>query len=208
MGAAAAAWSILFRPANRPYLLGGVLVGLAMGTVLTVASALAAGWGTTRAPQVVAVTIPAGTAAEIAAGERSSPIPSTLRLVAGDTLLLHNGDVVSHRVGAYVIAPGATVAIPVVGGGGGTFFCSFHPSRSISLDVATPPDLRLLPLAALGFGLPIGGVLGALAALFRAWGDEGEGAVDPRRREASPHVGRRARVDGLLAGSPPAARGR
>lgn len=139
--------------------------GLLLGAGLSTASVLAAGDVFTRASEQVLVTIPAGTADRIARGEPGPAIPADLRFVAGDTFVLRNEDVAAHRIGGYVVAPGATLRVPLATADAGTFVCTFHPSGAIGLDVRGRPDPLSLILVTLLVGLPVGVVLAVVATV-------------------------------------------
>lgn len=154
--------------------------GLTIGGFLAGASWLAFSEGPVRAPEQVLVTIPADTAERIAAGTATSAIPADLQLVAGDTLVLRNEDAVSHRIGGYTVAPGATLSVPLAtaGGGtfrGGTFLCTFHPRGSIGLDVRDRAEPWSILPAVILLGLPIGIVVGAVGWVMRGL-DAADGA--------------------------------
>lgn len=140
--------------------------GVALGAFLAGASWMALSEGPVRAPELVLVTIPAGTAELIAAGAPAPGIPKDVRLVAGDTLVLRNDDVASHTIGGTTVAPGATLRVPVAAADGGTFLCTFHPSGSIGLDVRERPDLGSTLPAVVLLGLPIGLVIGAVSRVM------------------------------------------
>ena len=60
-----------------------------------------------REPETFEVTIPAGTAERIAAGESGPEIPNTV-FVVGDTLTVHNLDSTSHELGPIWLPPGTS----------------------------------------------------------------------------------------------------
>jgi hypothetical protein len=113
----------------------------------------------------VEIEIPDGTATEIAAGVRSTSIPSNLKLAAHSTLVVRNLDSVVHQFGPLWIPPGAesvTAASSLLGEAQNSFLCTFHSAGSITLTptgAATP--LRALvmtafagiPLALIGYGV-------------------------------------------------------
>jgi hypothetical protein len=57
----------------------------------------------------VTYTIPAGTGARIAAGEKVEIMPSTIELEVGDHLVIHNQDSQSYIVGPLAVRPLETV---------------------------------------------------------------------------------------------------
>lgn len=154
-----------------------IAAGLAIGGFLAGASWLALSEGPVRAPEQVLVTIPAGTAKRIAAGGAAPGIPSSVRLVAGDTLVLRNEDAVSHTIGGTTVAPGATLRVPLAAADRGTFLCTFHPGGTIGLDVRDRPEPWSIVPAVILLGLPIGIVIGAVSRVMRTLG-RGDDAGD------------------------------
>jgi hypothetical protein len=155
-------------------LAGGALIGGVLGVIAWRAVADAAA---DRAGQRVALTIPAGTAVRLASTDAAPGAarpgaalpgalpPAALALVAGDTLVLTNADSAVHRVGAYSIAPGATLELRVGEADGGTFACSFSSGGSFSLTVAPPIEALAVILPATLIGLPIGLLVAASVVL-------------------------------------------
>ena len=105
-----------------------------------------------RAPKTVEITIPAGTAERIAAGE-SGPDLSKMVFVVGDTLLVHNLDSVSHELGPIWLPPGTSGSLALGEANDFIYNCSFQPTQFLGLTVraATTWTARL---SALWYGVP------------------------------------------------------
>lgn len=159
-------------------LLPGLLGGLAVGVVLSLAAAAATGNLGRRGPELVLVAIPPGTAERIASGTSLSPIPADLRLRPGDTLVVRNDDRVAHRFGGYTIAPGTVLSLPIAVGDRGRFVCTFHPSGTLALDVAEPASPAGIATTSLVIGLPLGLLLGGLSLLLGRLEASGQGSPD------------------------------
>jgi hypothetical protein len=134
-----------------------------VAALLAAAGALAVGWaalaplpaGSTE----VVYTIPRGTAARRAAGERVSPIPARIDLTLGvrDTLLIRNDDDVEQTFGPVQLAPGQTYRIPFRAPATFDFACSAHDDGQLTIVVqpwpaAGWPRLRWRLLALTGAG--------------------------------------------------------
>ncbi len=94
-----------------------------------------------RPPQEIVLTIPAGTAAEVAAGRSPLGIPETLSFVLGDTLVVRNEDEVDHQLGPLWIPPGATARLQLDQAQKYAFACTFQPTRYLGIDVEEPVTL-------------------------------------------------------------------
>ncbi len=165
----------LIRPL-RSYAALAALGVLAVGWVLGAAIALAPGSPAPGGRGIadegpLTITIPAGTAARLAAGEAVTVVPSTVSLAAGDRVVVANQDTVSHLVGQYLIDPGETAVIRFERPGQNRLLCTFHPGGSLEFAVRERPSLLqgLLVVGAL-VGLPLavvsGGVTYAVARLL------------------------------------------
>ena len=84
--------------------------------------------------------IPAGTSARRLAGERDLEIlPQTIRLGAGDTLALRNGDDAPHVFGPTLILPGQTFRLPFARAASYSFLCTAHAEGSLEVIVEPRP---------------------------------------------------------------------
>jgi len=105
-----------------------------------------------RAPQTFEITIPLGTAENIAAGESGPEIPNMV-FVVGDTLLVHNQDRVSHELGPIWLPPGTSGSLALGEANDFIYNCSFQSTQYLGLTVrqATTWTARL---SALWYGTP------------------------------------------------------
>ncbi len=109
---------------------------------------------TSRAPRTVELTIPAGTAARVAAGESPPGIPKNLVFIEGDTLLVKNEDSVSHQFDILFIPPGASASMILGHADNYTFTCSFQVSHYYDLTVKQGVTW-VSRLGALWYGVPV-----------------------------------------------------
>lgn len=105
-----------------------------------------------RAPETIEITIPAGTAELIAAGEPGPDI-SNMVFVVGDTLTVHNLDSTSHELGPIWLPPGTSGSLALGEANDFVFNCSFQSTKFLGLTVrdATTWTSRL---SALWYGTP------------------------------------------------------
>ena len=105
-----------------------------------------------RAPETIEITIPAGTADQIAAGGSGPELPNMV-FVVGDTLVVHNLDRTSHELGPVWIPPGTTGSLELGEANDFIFHCSFQNTKFLGLTVreATTWTSRL---SALWYGTP------------------------------------------------------
>ncbi len=118
-----------------------MLVGMAFGVVISEVSYALVASGESRLPEVVAIDIPAGTAARLALGQSDPSIPTSLTFVAGDTLTVRNEDTVVHEVGPLFIPPGASASMKLDSSVSSSVSCSFVPSKYLGLKVQAPVTL-------------------------------------------------------------------
>lgn len=106
-----------------------------------------------REPQVIQLTIPPGTAAQVDKGESVTNIPQRMIFVTGDTLLVYNADDVAHELGPLWIPPGKNASLKLDLASDFSYSCSFTPSKYLGLTVkeATTWKTRLV---ALFYGVP------------------------------------------------------
>ena len=84
--------------------------------------------------------IPAGTSARRLAGERDLEIlPQTIRLGAGDTLALRNGDDAPHVFGPTLIMPGQTFRLPFTQAATYSFLCTAHADGQLEVVIEPRP---------------------------------------------------------------------
>src|SRR5512137_488364 len=66
---------------------------------------------TARAPKVIEIIIPEGTAEKVARGEAPPTIPDSMTFVIGDTLVVKNNDTANHELGPLWIPAGASASL-------------------------------------------------------------------------------------------------
>ena len=119
---------------------------------------------TARPPQEIVLTIPAGTAEQVARGEQPPSIPENMVFVVGDTLIVQNEDTVDHKLGPLWIPANTSASLSLDQEESLAFECSFQPGKYFGLDVreALTTSTRLFGI--LYSGLPMA-VLIALYSL-------------------------------------------
>jgi len=117
---------------------------------------------TARPPKEVILTIPKGTAEQVARGEQPPTIPDNMIFVVGDTLTVRNEDVVDHKLGPLWIPANSSAQLPLGNVASLAFQCSFQPSKYFGIDVREPLTINTRILGILLSGLP----LGILIALY------------------------------------------
>jgi len=132
-----------------------LLIGIGLGTVLT-ELAFYFQHDTARPPQAVVLTIPAGTAAEVARGEQPPTIPKDMIFVVGDTLVVENKDSVNHRLGQLWIPANSSARLALDSEGNIAYECSFQPDNIFGLDVRQSLTLSTRISGILYAGLPLG----------------------------------------------------
>jgi len=89
-----------------------LLIGIALGAAISELSFVFL-HETARPPKDVFLTIPAGTAAQVARGEQPPSIPQDMIFVVGDTLVMKNEDNVDHKLGQLWIPANSTARLPL-----------------------------------------------------------------------------------------------
>jgi hypothetical protein len=117
---------------------------------------------TTRPPQEVILTIPAGTAEQVARGEQPPSIPRDMIFMMGDTLVVSNEDSADHKLGPLWIPAKSTARMPLNAAEIVSFECSFQPTQSMGLDIRPALTWSTRIYGILNVGLP----LGVLFALY------------------------------------------
>jgi hypothetical protein len=117
---------------------------------------------TVRAPKVIEIIIPAGTAEKVARGEAPPTIPDSMTFVVGDTIVVKNNDTEDHELGPLWIPAGSSASLPLDAAASYAYACSFQPAQTFGLDVYEP-----LTLATRLYGVFFSGVpLGIMIALY------------------------------------------
>ena len=121
-----------------------VLLGLLIGVMVSEVPFLFLR-ETARPPRDVVLTIPAGTADQIARGEQPPSIPENMTFVVGDRLVVNNEDAVDHKLGPLWIPASSSAQLSLDQEENLAFECSFQPGNYFGLDVRQPltPRTRL-----------------------------------------------------------------
>jgi hypothetical protein len=119
---------------------------------------------TARAPKVIEIFIPEGTAEKVARGEAPPTIPDSMIFVIGDTLVVKNNDIQDHELGPLWIPAGSSASLPLDAAASYAYSCSFQPGQSFGLDVYEPLTLSTRLYGIFFSGIPLGMMI-ALYAL-------------------------------------------
>ena len=119
---------------------------------------------TARPPQDIVLTIPAGTAEQVARGEKPPSIPENMVFVVGDTLIVKNEDTVDHKLGQLWIPANTSASLSLDHEESLAFECSFQPGNYFGLDVHESLTTSTRLFGILYSGLPMA-VLIALYSL-------------------------------------------
>jgi hypothetical protein len=136
-------------------ILVSMLIGIALGAVVSEVPFLFM-QETARPPQEVVLTIPAGTAEQVARGEQPPTIPQDMIFVVGDTLVMKNEDNVDHKLGQLWIPANSTATLALNEEQNLLFECSFQPRNYFGLDVRQSLTWSTRIFGMLYAGLPIG----------------------------------------------------
>jgi hypothetical protein len=91
-----------------------------------------------RAPRQIVLTIPPGTADQVARGEQPPSIPQNMTFVVGDTLVVKNEDSVDHKLGPLWIPASSSAQLSLDQEESFAYECSFQPGNYFGLDVQEP----------------------------------------------------------------------
>jgi hypothetical protein len=152
-----------------------MLVGLALGAIVSELAFYFLNNGQTRAPKLVEIDIPAGTAARVARGEADTSLPASMTFVVGDKLLVRNLDTATHQLGPLLIPAGTSASMNLATEQGYSLLCSFEPSKYLQLTVLPPLTIWTRIVGILEAGLNVGFLI-AVYAVFAI----------PIKKEASP----------------------
>lgn len=108
---------------------------------------------TSRAPGVIQLVIPEGTAERVKKGQPVPSIPETMIFVMGDTLMVKNEDTVDHELGPLWIPPGTSASLVMEQANDYVYSCSFQSSKYLGLTVREAVTWKSR-LAALWYGVP------------------------------------------------------
>ena len=125
-------------------LLVSVVLGLLIGVMVSEVPFLFLR-ETARSPREIVLTIPAGTADQIARGEQPPTIPENMTFVVGDKFAVNNEDAVDHKLGPLWIPANSSAQLSLDQEENLAYECSFQPGNYFGLDVRQPltPRTRL-----------------------------------------------------------------
>ena len=138
-----------------------MLLGIAIGVLISEVSFLFL-QETARPPQEIVLTIPSGTAEQVARGEQPPSIPKDMIFVVGDTLVMKNEDSVDHKLGELWIPANSTAQLALNEEQNMAFECSFQAGNYLGLDVRQSLTWGTRLYGVLYAGVP----LGILIALY------------------------------------------
>lgn len=112
---------------------------------------------TARMPREIVLTIPAGTADQVARGEQPPSIPQNMMFVVGDRLVVKNDDSVDHKLGPLWIPPNSSAEFSLDQEESFAYECSFQPDNYFGLDVREPltPGTRIYGIVYVALPLSI-----------------------------------------------------
>ena len=109
-----------------------------------------------REPMVVELTIPAGTAEMIRAGEAPLEIPKDMRFVVGDTLNVINKDSENHQLGPLWIPANSSASQKLETEENMVVECSFQAGSYMGITVQEPVTWRTRLSGIFFAGFPLG----------------------------------------------------
>lgn len=109
-----------------------------------------------REPMVVEMTIPAGTAELIRAGEAPPEIPKDMRFVVGDTLKVINQDSENHQLGPLWIPANSSASQKLEQEENLVVECSFQAGSYMGITVQEPVTWRTRVSGIFFAGFPLG----------------------------------------------------
>jgi hypothetical protein len=112
---------------------------------------------TARAPREVLLTIPAGTAEQVARGDQPPTLPENMTFVVGDRLVVRNDDSVDHKLGPLWIPANSSAQLALDQEENLAYECSFQPGNYFGLDVREPltPLTRVYGIIYVAFPMAI-----------------------------------------------------
>ncbi len=145
--------------------LWSMLAGLLIGVVVSEGSFYLLNDGSTRPPKLIVLDIPPGTAAQVARGQGSQNLPTSMTFVTGDRLQVNNHDVVAHQLGPLFIPAGTSASMNLANEDGYNLLCSFEPSKYLQLTVLPPLTILTRIVGVLEVGLNAGFVIAVYALI-------------------------------------------
>jgi hypothetical protein len=110
---------------------------------------------TARAPREIVLTIPVGTADQVARGEQPPSLPENMTFVVGDRLVVTNEDSVDHKLGPLWIPANSSAQLALDQEENLAYECSFQPGKYFGLDVREPLTTRTRLFGIIYVALPM-----------------------------------------------------
>ena len=143
-----------------------LLIGIVISAAITEISFLTLR-EVNRDKQVIVLTIPPGTAEQVARGEQPPSIPKDMIFIVGDVLIVKNEDSVAHELGPLFIPPDSSAHLEFASEENYSYSCSFTPGKTLGLDVRSPVTVYTRILGILFAGLPLGGLIAVYSIIVR-----------------------------------------
>jgi len=137
----------------------GLLIGIAITEIPIILQHESA-----RGPKEIVLTIPDGTAEQVARGEQPPSIPQNMAFVVGDTLVVNNEDSVDHKLGPLWIPAHASARMKFNQRDNLSYECSFQSGNYLGLEIDDPLTIATHLVGIFGTGVPLA-VLMALYSL-------------------------------------------
>jgi hypothetical protein len=131
---------MLSQPSVIKKLLFSAVIGLAIGVLVSEVPFLFL-QETARPARDIVLTIPAGTADQVARGEQPPSIPDNMTFVVGDRFVVRNEDSVDHKLGPLWIPANSSATLSLDQEESLAYECSFQPGNYFGLDVREPLTL-------------------------------------------------------------------
>ena len=141
----------------------GLLIGVAVGEIPFILQR-----ETARQPQTVTITIPQGTAEQVALGEAPPTIPENMVFVVGDVLVVENNDSADHKLGPLWIPAHTSAQLALSQKENLAYECSFQPGKYLGLDVREPLTMGTRLYGILYAGIPLGVLIALYSFAFPA----------------------------------------
>lgn len=132
-----------------------MLIGIVVGVLISELSFIFL-QETARPPKEITLTIPNGTAEQVARGEQPPSIPQDMKFVIGDTLVVKNEDVVDHKLGQLWIPANSSASLALNEEENMAFECSFQAGNYFGLDVRQSLTWGTRIYGVLYAGIPLG----------------------------------------------------
>ena len=144
-----------------------LLIGIAIGAALSEITYFFLR-ETARAPKAIVLTIPAGTAEQVARGEQPPTLPENMIFVVGDLLVVENNDSADHKLGPLWIPANTSAQLALSQKENLAYECSFQPGRYLGLDVREPLTMSTRIYGILYAGIPMAVLIALYSFAFPA----------------------------------------